>query len=29
MIIMVRLILDENERTQPIAVLMANDVEEE
>lgn len=29
MIIMIRLILDENERTRPVAVMMANDVEEE
>ena len=29
MIIMARLILDENERTRPVAVMMANDVEEE
>ncbi|GIR76007.1 MAG: hypothetical protein CM15mP78_07060 [Candidatus Poseidoniales archaeon] len=28
MIIMIRLILDENERTRPVAVMMANDVEE-
>ena len=29
MIIIARLILDENERTRPVAVMMANDVEEE
>ena len=29
MIIMIRLILDKNERTRPVAVMMANDVEEE
>ena len=29
MIIMIRLILEENERTRPVAVMMANDVEEE
>ena len=29
MIIMIRLILDENERTRPVAIMMANDVEEE
>ena len=29
MLIMIRLILDENERTRPVAVMMANDVEEE
>jgi hypothetical protein len=29
MIIMARLILEENERTRPVAVMMANDVEEE
>ena len=29
MVIMARLVLDENERTRPVAVMMANDVEEE
>ena len=29
MIIIARLILDENERTRPVAIMMANDVEEE
>ena len=29
MIIMIRLVLDENERTRPVAVMMANDIEEE
>jgi hypothetical protein len=29
MIIIARLVLDENERTRPVAVMMANDVEEE
>jgi len=29
MIIIARLVLDENERTQPLAVMMANNVEEE
>jgi len=29
MVIMARLILDENERTRPVAVMMSNDIEEE
>lgn len=29
MIIMIRLVLDENEHTRPVAVMMANDIEEE